>query len=112
MGDLAAIGYTGAPLRPPFRQVRPPLPVRVDLAALFPRQPHRTGRLHPGGLQMHAVVPGSLTWWGLCEQGEWWGLVTYSIAYGSSRRTVTHWVPAWTLRPVREPPDRPVTLPG
>ena len=108
MGDLAAIGYTGAPLRPPFRPVRPPLPVRVDLAALFPRQPHRVGRHHPGGLQMHAVVPGTLSCWGLCEQGEWWGLVSYAISYGSARRSVTHWVPAWMLVPAD---GEPATLP-
>lgn len=109
MPDLAAIGYTGAPLRPPLRPVRPPVPVRVDLAALFPREPHRRGRHHPGGLQMHAVVTGTLSCWGMCEQGEWWGLVTYPITFGSTRRTVTHWVPAWTLRPSNSTPD---TLPG
>lgn len=108
MGDLAAIGYTGAPLRPSFRPIRPPLPVRVDLAALFPRQPHRVGRHHPGGLQMHAVVPGTLSCWGLCEQGEWWGLVSYAISYGSARRSVTHWVPAWMLVPAD---GEPATLP-
>jgi hypothetical protein len=24
--------------------------------------------------------------------------VTYPIAYGSRQKTVTHWIPAWTLR--------------
>jgi hypothetical protein len=98
MGDLAAIGYNGQPLRPPFRPVRPALAVLVDLGILFPRRPHRSGRYHPHGLQMDKVAPGSLTCWGLCEQGEWWGLVTYDISYGTHRRPVTHWVPAWTLR--------------
>ncbi len=98
MGDLAAIGYHGQPLRPPFRPVRPPLPVLVDLGVLFPRRPHRTGRYHPQGLQMDKVVAATLSCWGLCEQGEWWGLVTYDIAYGAERRAVTHWVPAWLLR--------------
>ena len=99
MGELAAIGYHGQPLRSPFRPVRPPAEVLIDLAVLFPRQPHRTGRYHPHGLQMHRVVSGRLSCWGLCEQGEWWGLVTYGIHHGSQRRTVTHWVPAWTLQP-------------
>jgi len=116
VSDLAAIGYNGQPLRPSFRLVRPPVAVRIDLAALFPRQPHRTGRFHPGGLQMHAVVPGTLSCWGLCEQGEWWGLVTYGIRYGSACRPVTHWVPAWTLRPderqCSDSAQRPATLPG
>lgn len=98
VADLAAIGYQGAPVRPPFRPVHPPTPVLVDLAVLFPRQPHRAGRYHPHGLQMHAIVAATLRCWGLCEQGDWWGLVTYDIVYGSQRRAVTHWVPAWTLR--------------
>ena len=98
MGELAGIGYNGQPVRPPFRPVRPPVPVLIDLTTLFPRRPHRAGRYHQHGLQMDKVVAGKLTCWGLCEQGEWWGLVTYFIAYGSDRKAVTHWVPAWTLR--------------
>ena len=101
MGELTSIGYNGQPLRPPFRSVHPPLPVLVDLTVLFPRQPHRTGRYHPHGLQMHKVVKGALSCWGLCEQGDWWGLVTYEIAYGPKRKAVTHWVPAWTLKPCK-----------
>jgi hypothetical protein len=98
MGDLASIGYNGQPARNPFRVVRPPIIVLVDLTVLFPREPHRSGRYHPNGLQLHKVVEGRLTCWGICEQGDWWGLVTYPIVYGSKRKTVTHWVPAWTLR--------------
>ena len=98
VGDLASIGYNGQPVRIPFRVVRPPITVLVDLTVLFPREPHRSGRYHAGGLQLHKVVEGRLTCWGICEQGDWWGLVTYPIAYGSKRKTVTHWVPAWTLR--------------
>ena len=98
MGQLASIGYNGQPVRSPFRVVRPPVTVLVDLTVLFPREPHRSGRYQPNGLQLHKVVEGRLTCWGLCEQGDWWGLVTYPVAYGSKQRTVTHWVPAWTLR--------------
>ncbi|MFM9035900.1 MAG: hypothetical protein ACKOQ4_16735 [Mycobacterium sp.] len=99
MTGLAAIGYNGQPVRPPFRPVRPPVPVLVDLTAIFPRRPHRRGGYHPHGLQMDKVVTGSLSCWGKCEQGEWWGLVSYPISYGARSRAVTHWVPAWTLRP-------------
>lgn len=75
-----AWGHGGQPVREVFRRVDPPRAVLVDLGALFPRQPHyRWGRYHPFGLQMHKVVAGELTCWGLCEQGAWWGLVTYSI---------------------------------
>lgn len=71
----------------------------VDLGALFSRQPHQAGRFHPNGLQLHRVVTGLLGCWGLGEQGDWWGLVTYDVCWGARRRSVTHWVPAWTLRP-------------
>ena len=98
MGDLASIGYNGQPARNPFRVVHPPISVLIDLTVLFPREPHRSGRFQPNGLQLHKVVEGRLTCWGICEQGDWWGLVTYPIAYGSKRKNVTHWVPAWTLR--------------
>ena len=37
-------------------------------------------------MQMHKVVEGSLSCWGICEQGDWWGLVTYEVAYGSRRK--------------------------
>ena len=50
------------------------------------------------GSDQHAVVEGRLSCWGLCEQGFWWGLVTYDIAYGASRKAVTHWIPSWTLK--------------
>ena len=96
---LASIGYNGQPLRPPLRPLRPAVQVLVDLAALFPRPAHPTGRYHPQGLQMHRVVAGRLSCWGLCEQGDWWGLVSYDISFGADSAAVTHWVPAWTLRP-------------
>lgn len=98
VGKLSSIGYNGQPLRDPFRPVTPPVTVLVDLTMLFPRQPHRDGRYHPHGLQMHKVVEGQLSCWGICEQGDWWGLVTYQISYGSHHKSVTHWVPAWTLK--------------
>ena len=95
---MASIGYNGQPVRPPLRPLRPPVPVLVDLTVLFPRQPHRVGRYHPYVLQMHRVVAGWLRCWGLSEQGDWWGLVSYDVVHGSDRGAVTHWVPAWTLR--------------
>jgi hypothetical protein len=97
VGELQSIGYNGQPVRPAFRTVVPPVAVLVDLTTLFPRQPHQSGGYHPDGLQMHAIVEGYLSCWGICEQGYWWGLVTYRIAYGARRKAVTHWIPAWTL---------------
>jgi hypothetical protein len=98
VGELQSIGYNGQPVAQAFRQVDPPIAVLVDLAALFPREPHRVGGYNPAGLQMHSIVEGRLTWWGVCEQGLWWGLVTYEIAYGARRKEVTHWIPAWILK--------------
>lgn len=98
---MQAIGYCGQPVPEVFRRVDPPVAVLVDLATLFPRQPHssRQGRYHPHGLQMTKVVEGQLTWWALAEQGGWWGLVTYPIHHGAQQGDVTHWIPAWMLRP-------------
>jgi len=100
--DLPAIVRTGRPdegidHRPVFRRVDPPQKVVVDLAVLFPRQPFHDGRVHPDGLRMRARAAGKLTMWGMCTDGAWWGLVTYSIQFGEKRRTVTHWIPSWIL---------------
>jgi hypothetical protein len=103
VGELQSIGYHGQPMPQAFRRVDPPVAVLVDLAVVFPREPHRAGGYHPTGLQMHSIVEGRLSCWGLCEQGFWWGLVTYEIAYGPSRKAVTHWIPSWTLKRKAEP---------
>jgi hypothetical protein len=103
VGELQSIGYNGQPVQQAFRPVEPPIAVLVDLAALFPREPHRASGYNPAGLQMHSVVDGRLSCWGICEQGHWWGLVTYAIAYGPRRRSVTHWIPAWTLKRKADP---------
>lgn len=96
---LQSVGYGDQPVPDPFRMVHPPVTVVVDLATLFPRQPHHGGSgYQPGGLQIHGVVDGQLTCWGSCEHGHWWGLVSYAIAFGARSRTVTHWIPAWMLQ--------------
>jgi hypothetical protein len=98
MGDLQHVGYGGQPVPDVFRVVRPPQGVLVDLSTLFAREPHRTGHFHPNGLQMNKVVEGRLSCWGMCEQGHWWGLITYPISYGPKQQQVTHWIPAWLLK--------------
>lgn len=35
---------------------------------------------------MHKVVRGELTRWGMCEQGHWWGLVSYPVSHGPQVR--------------------------
>ncbi len=98
MGDLASIGYNGQPAAQSVSggASADHCADRSDGALSARAAP--VGRYHANGLQLHKVVEGRLTCWGICEQGDWWGLVTYPIAYGSKRKTVTHWVPAWTLR--------------
>ena len=49
MGDLQSIGYNGQPVQQAFRPVEPPMAVIVDLAALFPREPHSGGGYNPAG---------------------------------------------------------------
>jgi hypothetical protein len=61
--DLQAIGHSGQPTREVFRPVEPPRTVLIDLATLFPRQPHQRGQYTPMGLQMHSVAEGKLTCW-------------------------------------------------
>jgi hypothetical protein len=95
---LQKIGHGGQPLPTVFRRVHPPVTVLIDLAAMFPREPHGEGRYHPNGLQMGAVAEGVLTCWGMGEHGGWWGLVTYPVRFGGDKQSVTHWAPAWVLK--------------
>ena len=76
MAGMKPIGYNGQPLR--GRSARSGQPCRslIDLNRVVPRRPHRDGHYHPHGLQLHKVVEGTLSCWAVCEQGDWWGLVT------------------------------------
>src|ERR1700738_913790 len=97
VGELKAIGYNGQPRQPALRPGAPPVTVLVGLAALLPREPHRAGGLQPGrtadafGPRRSAHLLGHL------RAGQLGGLVTYEIAYGVRRSSVTHWIPAWML---------------
>src|SRR6476660_7827762 len=98
MGELQAIGYNGQPVQQAFRRVDPPVAVQVDLAAVFPREPHRTGGYNPAGLPMHSIVEGTMSCWGVCEQGYWRVRVREEIAYGARRKSVTQCRLTWTLK--------------
>ena len=98
MTNLASIGYNGRRCGPRCARCDRRSPVLVDLGAIFPAPPAPHRALPPAGTADAQVVTGTLSCWGLCEQGEWWGLVTYDIRFGPHCRAVTHWVPAWTLR--------------
>lgn len=98
MGMRAIGGDSGQPRGPAFLRVGHRA-VLIDLAALFPQAPHHAGNYQPDGLQIRTVVLGVLTEWGRGEWGDWYGKVTYPIAARDRREEVTHWVPAWALRP-------------
>ena len=94
---MRSIGYNGQPAREPFRRVDPPVPVLVDSSALHPPPPHR---LQPGRSTGEprcarcAPVVGSHP-----NTACGCGLVTYTIDYGPRCGSVTHWMPAWMLKP-------------
>ncbi|MFW0786065.1 hypothetical protein AAFP35_16245 [Gordonia sp. CPCC 206044] len=73
--------------------------VLIDLGALFPSAPHFSGTYHPDGLQIRSVRLGVLTEWGIDEWGAWFGKVSYTVVAKGREEKVTHWVPAWALRP-------------
>ena len=80
--------------------------VLIDLAALFPTPPHFEGRYQPDGLQIRAVHTGVLTAWMKDEWGCFFGRVTYTVKAKDREEKVTHWVPAWALKPTVPPAGR------
>lgn len=76
--------------------------VLIDLSALYPNSPHFDGVYQPDGLQIRAIHLGVLTEWGRDEWGAWYGKVTYTITARNREERMTHWVPAWALRPAPE----------
>ncbi|GAB91001.1 hypothetical protein [Gordonia rhizosphera] len=96
-------GDSGQPRPPAFVRVGHKA-VLIDLNALYPNAPHFSGEYHPDGLQIRSVHLGVLTEWGRDEWGAWYGKVTYTIAAKDRQEKVTHWVPAWALRPADCPP--------
>lgn len=106
---LQTIVETGKPTGPGWRHVKPPVPVEVDLRAMFRLPPHHHVQVVVGGLELRSRVVGRLSIWGRAAEGDWWGLVTYPTtsigpADGNTDNTpteaVSHWVPGHLLRPV------------
>jgi hypothetical protein len=99
---LKAIVETGKPTKAhPTRFLEEPLPVMVDLAAVFPRPVFFDEPPIDGGLQLRRVVEGRLTMWALSEQGDWLGFVAYDVHGaddGGLPQRVSHWVPADVLK--------------
>jgi hypothetical protein len=89
------------PPRPPgskhLRAVRPPQPVWVNLAAAYPVEPSQA--YVQEGMDLQAVVPGTLKMWDLTTTGHWVGWAVFAI--GNS--PASQWLPADALRPRAEP---------
>lgn len=97
--DMPAVGPDA---RPPQRQIYrdvQPVTVLVDLRALFRPAAFSNRVPEPHGLQVGRIVTGTLTAWSIAEGGDWFGRVTYMVITGHRHEEVTHWVPAWAIRP-------------
>lgn len=84
----------------PFRLLRPPAKVRIDLSALYPHPPHHKSRYTPEGFDAQKVIVGDVVEWSLTTEGLWLGCVTYNFESMYRNERVTHWVPSWVLRPI------------
>ena len=103
VGALKAIVETGKPRKShPSVYLDEPLPVLVDLGAVFPLPPFYCAAHVEGGLQLRRVVEGRLTVWALSHEGDWLGLVAYDVGNsdeGGLPQRVSHWLPARVLKP-------------
>ncbi|MGU3432732.1 hypothetical protein ACNHUS_06905 [Actinomycetes bacterium M1A6_2h] len=87
--------------RAPFRLLRPPVKVWIDLSALFPDPPHHVDVFTAGGFEVRTVVLGDLLEWSMTTDGVWLGCVRYDLASKERSESVTHWVPSAVLEPYR-----------
>lgn len=87
--------------------MRPPRPVWIDLARVFPRS--GPVRPFPPGWNLQERVPGDLHLWGRTTTGEWAGLVRFRIRRGDGSEGMIHtqWVPADAVTPRDDAPARP-----
>lgn len=96
----------GPPQRGDDRYLRTPRPVWVDLATLYPI----TGSTRPfqDGWDLQAEVPGELHAWMRTTTGAWIAMVRYRVRRGTGEEGVMHtgWLPAWSVRPRGDAPDR------
>lgn len=85
------------------RDRRPPVPVRVDLTAVFAVRPAGSGSELPDGWDMAATVDGELVAWRRDTDGRRWGEVRIRLHRGvrPGAGGVRHlwWVPAQAVSP-------------
>lgn len=84
--------------------VKPPMPVWVDLAAVYPQLQRHV--VLSDALDLRATVPGSLHMWERTTTGEWAGWVSFNVASGNGSAPVSQWVLASALRPRGRRPKR------
>ncbi|HEX3785030.1 MAG TPA: hypothetical protein VHX38_35680 [Pseudonocardiaceae bacterium] len=80
---------------PVFRAVRPPQPVWINLAAVYPLR-EKPPQIFPHGLDLQATVPGRLHLWAMTTTGQWVGWVIYEAP---SLRGASGWIFAHALEP-------------
>lgn len=85
------------------RDRRPPVPVRVDLSAVFAVRPAESGVVLPDGWDMTATVDGELVAWRRDTGGRWWAEVRVGLQRGVNPGAggMRHlwWVPAHSVTP-------------
>lgn len=84
----------------PFKLLRPPIKVWIDLAILYPLPPHHRCTFNPEGFDVRRVVPGDLLEWSITVDGDWLGRVSYELMSRDRSETVTHWVSSRALVPL------------
>lgn len=90
------------------RIVRPPRPVWVDLARLYPLA-DRPVRPNPAGWDLQQEVVGELSAWRRDTAGRWLAQVRFRVRRGDDAQGVwlTSWLPAGVVRPREDAPARP-----
>ena len=85
----------------PWREVRPPRPVTIDVSAAMAHHGGRAAndlplRVRAEGLDLDVQVPGLLHAWARTSRGEWLASCTFTIPTGNKLGSleVTHWCPA------------------
>lgn len=88
------------------RRFKPPRPVWVDLARLYPRPAEV--RPFAEGWDVQAVMPGEQTAWLRTTTGGWLAEVRYAVRRGDGSEGVQHtgWLPAEAVRLREDTPAR------
>jgi hypothetical protein len=86
------------------RIIDPPLPVIVDLAALFPPGPTVPGpvpTVNEGGLSLAGYAPGELLAWARSSSGAWVACVRFVVQPEDKQGQIPmlQWMPASSIRP-------------